>query len=175
MRSQQIPSGKLHPDWGRVDVGNGLPIGPVRYRALGPITVEVDGLASKLGGLRQQMVLAVLLSRANQVVPQDTLIDAVWSGRPPEAARATLQSYIYNLRRSVTNDVILRRGDGYLIEADATNFDVLDFAFKLQNGLDLLSTDPATSRKELIEGLSLWFGSPYGGSIISSSTLRSNA
>ncbi|MEX1124049.1 MAG: BTAD domain-containing putative transcriptional regulator [Acidimicrobiia bacterium] len=135
----------------------------VRYRALGPLTVEVEGRDAKLGGLRQQMVLAVLLRSANRVIPQDTLIDSVWAGDPPEAARATLQSYIYNLRRVLGPDAILRRGDGYLIEVDSTGFDVLAFEENVQTGTGLLKEDPASARAALVGGLDLWFGTAYGG------------
>lgn len=135
----------------------------VRYRALGPLTVEVDGHDAKLGGLRQQMVLAVLLRSANRVIPQDTLIDLVWAGDPPEAARATVQSYIYNLRRVLGADAILRRGDGYLIEVDSTGFDVLAFEKTVQTGTGLLKEDPASARAALVAGLDLWYGTAYGG------------
>jgi DNA-binding SARP family transcriptional activator/WD40 repeat protein len=136
---------------------------PVRYRALGPITVEVEGTGARLGGMRQRLVLAVLLSRVNHVVSQDSLIDSVWAGQPPEAARATLQSYIYHLRLAVGSDAILRRGDGYLIEADASTFDVPDFEKRVDEGRGLLAVDPAAARALLLEGLGLWFGTAYGG------------
>ena len=135
----------------------------MRYRALGPITVEVDGQDVKLGGLRQRIVLAVLLHSANQVLSQDTLIDSVWAGNPPEAARATVQSYIYNLRRTLGSDAILRRGDGYLIEVDDSTFDVLAFEKSVDTGRELLESDPASARLILGEGLNLWFGNAYGG------------
>ncbi|HVR77016.1 MAG TPA: BTAD domain-containing putative transcriptional regulator [Acidimicrobiia bacterium] len=135
----------------------------MRYRVLGPITVELDGHAAKLGGLRQRMVLAVLLRSANRVVTQDALIDSVWAGKPPEAARATVQSYIYNLRRALGPDSILRRSDGYLVEVDADSFDVLSFEESVKRGGELLATDPALARTTLIEGLDLWFGTAYGG------------
>lgn len=135
----------------------------MRYRALGPITVELDGLEAKLGGLRQQMVLAVLLRSANRVVSQDNLIDSVWAGEPPEAARATVQSYIYNLRRVLGSDAILRRGDGYLIEVDASTFDVLAFEKSVEAGAELLRTEPVSARATLVAGLDLWFGNAYGG------------
>lgn len=140
-----------------------LRISSVRHRALGPITVEVGGQSVKLGGPRQQMVLAVLLSRANQVVSQDSLIDAVWAGEPPEAARATLQSYIYGLRRSIGSEAILRRGDGYLIQADSSTFDVADFEERVETGHRLLESNPEEARDALVEGLAMWFGLPYGG------------
>lgn len=135
----------------------------MRYRALGPITVEIDGQDAKLGGLRQQMVLAVLLRSSNQVIPQDVLIDTVWSGQPPEAARATVQSYIYNLRQALGADSIARRGDGYLVEADLETFDVLAFEDAVERGIQLLESDPAAARAALADGLSMWFGNPYGG------------
>ena len=140
-----------------------MKIHAVRYRALGPITVELEGHEVKLGGLRQQMVLAVLLRSANRVLSQDALIDAVWAGEPPEAARATVQSYIYNLRRVLGPDAIVRRGDGYFIEVDAENFDVLAFERSVRAGTDLVKVDPASARATLIEALDLWFGTAYGG------------
>jgi serine/threonine protein kinase/DNA-binding SARP family transcriptional activator/WD40 repeat protein len=135
----------------------------VRYRALGPITVELDGHKAKLGGLRQQIVLAVLLRSANRVISQDSLIDSVWAGKPPEASRATVQSYIYNLRRVLGPDAIVRRGDGYSIEVDADTFDVLAFENSVAAGTRLLETDPASARAHLVDGLDLWFGTAYGG------------
>ena len=135
----------------------------MRYRALGPITVEVNGRNAKLGGLRQQMVLAVLLCSANRVLSQDALIDLVWAGAPPEAARATVQSYIYNLRRVLGPDAILRRGNGYLIEVDSGTFDVLAFEKSVESGTELLKADPASARATLVAGLDLWFGNAYGG------------
>lgn len=135
----------------------------MRYRALGPLTVEIEGHAVKLGGLRQQMVLAVLLSAANRVVPQDRLIDLVWAGSPPEAARATVQSYIYGLRQVLGSEAILRRGDGYIIEVDADTFDVFAFEESLNRGRRLLESDPSAARAALVEGLNAWFGTAYGG------------
>jgi DNA-binding SARP family transcriptional activator/WD40 repeat protein/energy-coupling factor transporter ATP-binding protein EcfA2 len=143
--------------------GEEVEIHALRYRALGPITVEVEGHEVKLGGLRQQIVLAVLLRSANRVLSQDVLIDSVWAGEPPEAARATVQSYIYNLRRVLGPDAIVRRSDGYLIEVDAETFDVVAFERSVQTGRDLLMVDPASARATLIEGLDLWFGTAYGG------------
>jgi len=135
----------------------------VRYRVLGPIKVELDGDDAKLGGRRQQMVLAVLLRSANRVISQDTLIDSVWAGEPPEAARATIQSYIYNLRRALGPDAILRRGDGYLIEVDESTFDAIAFEKSVETGAELLKADPASARAALVAGLDLWHGTAYGG------------
>ncbi len=140
----------------------GVEIHGVKYRALGPLAAESDGVDVKLGGLRQQTVLAVLLLHANTVVPQDRLIDYVWAGDPPEAARATVQSYIYNLRQSLGAESIGRRGDGYVIEVDSETFDVIAFEARVEAARNLLHADPSATRAYLLEGLAMWFGRAYG-------------
>jgi serine/threonine protein kinase/DNA-binding SARP family transcriptional activator/WD40 repeat protein len=135
----------------------------VEFRALGPLTVEANDRPLKLGGPRQRTVLAVLLSRANHTVSQDALIDAVWAGQPPDAAKSTLQSYVYGLRRELGIDSILRQGDGYRVEVNASSFDVLGFEALVENGRRSLRTDPVVARSELTRALGMWFGAPYGG------------
>ena len=71
----------------------------MEFRVLGPMAVENGDGAVRLGGPRQQTVLAVLLCHVNLTVGQDALIDAVWSGEPPAAATSTLQTYVYGLRQ----------------------------------------------------------------------------
>jgi hypothetical protein len=45
---------------------------------LGPLEVHDQGEVIRLGGRRQRLVLAVLLTNANEVVSTDRLIDDVW-------------------------------------------------------------------------------------------------
>jgi DNA-binding SARP family transcriptional activator len=145
------------------DGGNGVELRAVEYRVLGPVTVSIGGHALKLGGPRPQTVLAILLCNVNRTVPQDQLIDLVWQGEPPEAAKATLQSYIYGLRREVGADVIVRQGDGYRVDADAASYDALRFE-RLVTGADtLVSADPEAALADLTAAMSLWYGSPFAG------------
>jgi WD40 repeat protein/serine/threonine protein kinase len=134
----------------------------MEYRALGPLAAVVDGRERSLGGPRQRLVLAVLLAHANQTVQQDTLIDAVWSGQPPEAARSTLHVYISNLRKELGPEQILRRGDGYRVDVAARSFDVLLFEQLLDEGRQRLAPDPAAARVALVQALELWRGQAYG-------------
>ena len=41
----------------------------------------------------------MLLLDANTVVPVDRLIDAMWGGRPPASATASLHNHVMRLRR----------------------------------------------------------------------------
>ena len=136
-------------------------MGPVEYRVLGPLTAVLDGSPRQLGGRRQRMVLAILLANANRVVSQDALIEAVWSGDPPDAARTTLHSYVSHLRRELGGE-IERQGHGYLMAADQTSLDALRFEHLVIDGRKKLKVDPAGALSVLHEALVMWFGNPYG-------------
>ena len=133
----------------------------VEYRVLGPLAAIGEGEPRTLGGRRQRTVLAVLLANANQVVSQDALIDAVWSGEPPEAAKTTLQSYISNLRRELAGGLV-RQGNGYLIAVEGESLDALRFEREVERGRRLLAADPEQAVDCLQKALALWYGLPYG-------------
>jgi DNA-binding SARP family transcriptional activator len=79
---------------------------PVTYRLLGPLEALVDGRSARLGGNRPRAVLAVLLLRANQVVPTQALIDAVWGDDPPTTAENLIQGYVSGLRKELGREAI---------------------------------------------------------------------
>lgn len=54
----------------------------VEFRLLGPLEVRVGDRPIRLGGSRQQALLAVLLLEANRVVSVDRLVDAIWGQAP---------------------------------------------------------------------------------------------
>ena len=68
--------------------------------------------------------------RANQLVPSDALVDALWGDEPPETARGLVQTYVSLLRRALGKERIESRPPGYVLvvgsdELDATRFDRL--------------------------------------------------
>ena len=133
----------------------------VEYRVLGPVTAVQDGVARALGGPRQRMVLAVLLASANRVVSQDALIEAVWAGEPPEAAKAALHSYVSLLRKELGGE-ILREGNGYRVVVAQDALDAFLFERLVAGARDAVATDPGVALATLREALGLWQGSPYG-------------
>lgn len=66
---------------------------------LGPLEMTVDGAPVPLGTPKQRAVLALLLMNRNSPVGVDRLITALWAGTPPPGARASLHSYVSNLRK----------------------------------------------------------------------------
>lgn len=66
---------------------------------LGPLEMSVDGARVPLGTPKQRAVLAMLLINRNSPVGVEKLITALWEEWPPSGARASLHSYVSNLRK----------------------------------------------------------------------------
>jgi DNA-binding SARP family transcriptional activator len=75
----------------------------VQFGLLGPLQMIADGSDIPLGAAKQRAVLALLLINRNRPVAIDSLLDAAWRGSPPPEARASLHTYVSNLRRLLTN------------------------------------------------------------------------
>ena len=73
----------------------------MEFRILGPLEVLDGERPLPLGGARQRALLAILLTRANQVIGRDALIDELWGESPPDTATNVLQGYISHLRKAV--------------------------------------------------------------------------
>jgi DNA-binding SARP family transcriptional activator len=56
-----------------------------------------------LGSRKQRAVLALLLINRNRVVGSDALVQAVWGQQARQEARASLHTYVSNLRRLLTD------------------------------------------------------------------------
>jgi SARP family transcriptional regulator, regulator of embCAB operon len=69
------------------------------FGVLGPLQICVNGAAVPLGTPKQRAVLAILLMNRNRPVSTDSLIEAAWEQFPPPDPRASLHSYVSNLRK----------------------------------------------------------------------------
>ena len=107
------------------------------------------------------MVLAVLLAHANNAVGQDSLIDEVWAGEPPETAKQTLHSYVSTLRKALGGE-IEREGDGYLLKLDRSGLDSLRFEDMVERARRLMADSPPQALSLLQEALGLWRGRAFG-------------
>jgi SARP family transcriptional regulator, regulator of embCAB operon len=71
----------------------------LEFGVLGPLLLSVDGTPVALGAPKQRAVLAMLVINRNRPVGVESLINAVWHQSPVPAARASIQTYVSNLRR----------------------------------------------------------------------------
>ncbi len=74
----------------------------LEFGLLGPLEMSVDGALVPLGTPKQRAVLAMLLMNRNSPVGVDRLITALWDESPPSGARASIHSYVSNLRKLLT-------------------------------------------------------------------------
>jgi DNA-binding SARP family transcriptional activator len=69
------------------------------FRVLGTFQVISNGASLQLGPPKQRALLAILLLSVNQIVSTDLLIDPIWGGRSPRSAARSVQIYVSELRR----------------------------------------------------------------------------
>ncbi|MGO9254406.1 MAG: BTAD domain-containing putative transcriptional regulator [Mycobacterium sp.] len=82
----------------------------LEFGLLGPLKMSVDGAQVPLGTPKQRTVLALLLMNRNSPVAVERLITALWEGCPPSGARASIHSYVSNLRKLLSGHGIDPRG-----------------------------------------------------------------
>jgi DNA-binding SARP family transcriptional activator len=74
----------------------------IDFGVLGPLQMTAGDAPLSLGTPKQRAVLAMLVMNRNRPVSTDSLITAAWEQWPPAEARASLHSYISNLRKLVS-------------------------------------------------------------------------
>ncbi len=142
----------------------------VEFRVLGPLELVVDHQPVKLGGAKQQLVLAALLLEPNRVVSVDRLVEWVWADENPERT-STLQVYVSNLRRLLAPVVdargralVVTQRPGYSVQVEPAELDSLRFDELRRAGEESLrSGAPAPATARFREALSLWRGEPLAG------------
>src|SRR5579863_2159829 len=100
------------------------------FGLLGPLTVRAGAREIRVPPGMQRTVLAVLLLKANQVVPIDELAHVLWGTSPPPTAEVTLRNYVKRLRHALgdTDQGRIRTMPrGYLIAVGADELDVSRF------------------------------------------------
>jgi hypothetical protein len=100
----------------------------VEFRILGPLEVVDRGRIVPLGGPRQRALLPVLLTRANEVVSTDRLMDELWGERAPRTAANSMQYHVSQLRKALApSEPIVTREPGYLIQVGPDELDLFRF------------------------------------------------
>ena len=127
---------------------------PWGYGLLGPVDVRVDGRPVPLPGVRQQLLLAVLLVDVNRMVPASRLIEELWDATPPADPHGALRTQVSRLRRVLGpagGDLATLAG-GYRLSAARDQFDVTRFedalaeAGQASGGAALRLLDEAVAR-----------------------------
>jgi DNA-binding SARP family transcriptional activator/tetratricopeptide (TPR) repeat protein len=142
----------------------------MEFRVLGLLEVVVDGQPVDLGPPKQRALLALLLSRADQPVTIDALLEELWAGAAPRAAIASLRVYVANLRRVLEPartlhrpaTVLRTRARAYLLNSRGIEIDVRRFSGHATTGWAAWKHGaPQQALTEFEAALALWRGPAY--------------
>lgn len=139
-------------------------MGPtVRIYLLGTTRLTIDGRAVALGGRRQAAVLTHLALRAPELVPTESLVDAVWGERSPVTARKTLQKYVSELRAAMSGaaSLLVTEGPGYALSVDPGDVDAVRFARLVSQAVRAHRAGRLEQAADLLaEARAMWHGQP---------------
>jgi DNA-binding SARP family transcriptional activator len=113
----------------------------VELGVLGPLQLSVDEAPVSLGTPKQRAVLAMLVINRNRPVGVESLITAVWGEEPPTGARASLHTYVSNLRkvlsgaRPTAGDMLVNAPPGYRLDLAETDCDIGRFIAERSAGI----------------------------------------
>lgn len=141
----------------------------IRFKLLGTLEVTNETCSFTPTAPRVLSTLALLLVRSNHLVSVETIIEELWGEDHPRSAATTAQTYIYQIRRWLDDELpaaegselLITRPPGYALRVDPGQIDVSDFERLLAEGRALLAADrPEPAAARLREALDLWTGPP---------------
>lgn len=118
----------------------------LEFGVLGPLEMSVNGIPVPVGAAKQRAVLAMLVINHNRPVSVDALIHAVWGESPVPAARASIHSYVSNLRRLLgtagvdPQAVLASAPPGYRLAFPDDHWDLGRFTTQRNLGVQAAST-----------------------------------
>jgi SARP family transcriptional regulator, regulator of embCAB operon len=137
----------------------------IGFGVLGPLQMTVDGAPVSLGTPKQRAVLAVLVMNRNRPVAIDSLITAAWEQWPPSEARASLHSYISNLRKLLagaganSRSVLVNAPPGYRLAVADTACDIGRFVIAKSAGVQAAAAGRfEDASRHLTAALAEWRG-----------------
>jgi DNA-binding SARP family transcriptional activator len=139
-----------------------------KFGVLGPLQITGhDGRWVRLRGDRQRSLLAMLLFHANERVPTERLVDALWPDIPPKSYTSNLHTYVSRLRERLGATVIDHAGPGYRLRVADGDLDLLMFRAASELGRQALRDgDARTASRHLRQALAQWRDRPLADLVL---------
>jgi DNA-binding SARP family transcriptional activator len=131
----------------------------MKFRVLGPLEIrQDDGEPISLPQRRRRELLATFLLHANEPLPGEALIDALWGADRPRSVGGALRTHVWSLRRvPALNDRLRTRNGGYRFDVRPGELDTEEFERLLGAARASLAGRRALEAVELLEeALRLW-------------------
>ncbi|MEE1929382.1 AfsR/SARP family transcriptional regulator [Streptomyces sp. TRM 70351] len=140
----------------------------MRFNLIGPFEIVSDNGRTYMPTTpKVRQTLALLLTRPNEIVTSDCLIQELWGERPPRSAITTLQTYIYHARRMFETEgliapdrpLLVTHAPGYLIAVEDDEVDIRVFEHLVARAhTELSHGQPGAAAGHLNRALELWRG-----------------
>lgn len=146
------------------------PLSELRFELLGPLVIRRGDVDIAPSAPKLRLILTTLLLNANRPVGASVLTRELWSDDAPRTAHATLQTYMFKLRRLfrdvlgmsveyVTREVLQTRSGGYTLRVDPRQLDITEFDRLVTTGtVAMHSGDYERAGDDLRHSLALWRG-----------------
>ena len=156
----------------------------LHFNILGTLQLETRTGAVNLTSPRMKSVLAMLLLHGSRPVTTESMINEVWPGRPPRSSVATMQTYIYQIRKVLAEiggrdaeKILVTDGSGYHLDIGPDHLDYTRFIEKYDQGRTLLLAHRDQEAAEVLaDALALWRGRPLAdvhlGSTLAAEVIR---
>ena len=139
----------------------------IKFSVLGPVRAWRGPVELNVGPNQQRAIFALLLIRANQLVPVDDMMELLWQENPPTSAVNVVHKYIGSIRHLLEPGLearasgrwLTRHGVGYRLAADENMSDLLAFRRKVKDARSVRAANrPADTLDLLLEALALRLG-----------------
>lgn len=145
----------------------------MEINVLGPLTVYEHGRSVVPSAAKPRQLLALLALHSERVVTVPTLMEEIWGADIPRSASTTLQTYILQLRRRITEaladgtgpavpgakDVLTTRFNGYLLKVQPGQVDAHEFEQLCAAGRAAHAAGDHRAASDLLgRSLDLWQG-----------------
>lgn len=140
----------------------------MRYEILGPLRVIDRDEVSSIGAPKVEMLLVMLLIRANHVVPTEQLLSAIWDEALPRRGSAGLHVYVSLLRKFLSrpgrsDSRIVTKPPGYLLQLGSDQLDAHEFLNLARRGREHAGLHRHEEANRFFESaLGLWRGNVLG-------------
>lgn len=139
----------------------------MKFKILGSLELISDTKTFRPSSPKVCQVLALLLGNPNQVVSTYSIIEELWGDNPPKSVTTTVQTYVYQLRRSLDREFpdgglaqcLVTQPPGYRLDICIDDVDSVVFERLVVEGRSLACAgDIAEARKRFESALNLWAG-----------------
>jgi SARP family transcriptional regulator, regulator of embCAB operon len=144
------------------------PVDELRFTLLGQLEILKGGIDHAPTAPKVLQLMALLLTQPGRVVHVESIIEELWSEKPPRSARTTVQTYVYHLRRCIQQNgladdaeaILSTRPPGYVLRVRPAQVDVHEFERLRHDGREQFAAGRAADAARTLRAALATFAGP---------------